>query len=432
MAMMTNYDACLGWMYGLRRFGIKLELTTIAGMLDAIGRPQERFRSIHIAGTNGKGSVAATLAGVLQAAGYRTGLYTSPHLVHFNERICIDAQPISNADVVNAFNAVHSVPAGEREPTFFEYSTAMALYEFARKQVNFAVIETGMGGRMDATNVISPHVCIITNISLEHRSYLGDSLAKIAGEKAGIIKNGRPVVTAVRQKAVRTVVESEARARSAPLYRFGGDFRVRRNSGGVFTYYGLDHTWRGLQTALVGGHQAENAALALAAAELLQRQGTAIDDDAVQRGLSATRWPGRLEIVANAPEVILDGAHNLGAARNLVRYLSAHLNGRRLTFVIGILDDKPYPAMLQTFLPVCQRVVLTRARIDRALPPETLEKDARSICPAVDIVPDVQNAVRHAVATSAPDDVICVAGSLYVVGEAKEYFDGIEAPPFSF
>ena len=407
-------------MYGLRRFGIKLGLATIKNILKNLGNPQNNFQSIHVAGTNGKGSVASALASMLHAAGYKTGLYTSPHLIHFNERISINNQHISNADVVVAYEAVNRVHYGEREPTFFEFATAMALYEFSRQNVDWAVIETGMGGRLDATNMIKPALSIITNISLEHRDYLGNTLSQIAGEKAGIIKPRTPVVTAIKQPVARAVVKEVAQNKSAPLYRFGKDFRVKRLRTGGLSYYGIDNVLPNVQPALLGDHQIANTALALASVELLNRKKTEISLQHIKDGLANTRWPGRLDVVSKNPFIILDGAHNLIAARNLGRYLARNFANRKLIMIVGILDDKPYVSMLKSLLCACDRVILTRARINRALDPEILRTVAETLVADAAVISSVDHAVAHAIRSARPKDVICIAGSLYVVGEAMQ------------
>jgi dihydrofolate synthase/folylpolyglutamate synthase len=407
-------------MYGLRRFGIILGLETIKRILSALGNPQENFTSIHVAGTNGKGSVASALSSILHESGYKVGLYTSPHLVRFNERICINNCQISDADVVKSYKAVQQVHHGDRSPTFFEFATAMALYEFGRQKVEWAVIETGMGGRYDATNIITPAISIITNVSMEHRDYLGNTLAQITREKAGIIKQRTPVVTAVKQKQAQSVVQRVAHTKSAPVFMLGKDFTVRRNRTGYFSYYGIENTWHDLQTPLLGHYQVQNAALALAASELLNKLKAEISFKSIKNGLTKTRWPGRLEIVSDKPLVILDGAHNLIAARNLSKFLAANLVNRRIILVVGILDDKPYESMLKSLLPVCSRAIITRAKTDRALPPQKLYATAKKIISDVTTVADVAKAAKHAIETAGPDDVVCIAGSLYVVGEAKE------------
>jgi len=419
-----EYEDCLEEMFSLGRFGIILGLTTIRNILSGLGNPQDGYRCIHVAGTNGKGSIASSLATILRLSGYRVGLYTSPHLVKFNERIAIDGKPTTDASVVHAYRAVQEVHTGDREPTFFEYSTAMAFYEFGRHEVDWAIIETGMGGRLDATNIIRPALSIITNISLEHRMYLGNTIAQIAGEKAGIIKRSVPVITGARQRSAIAAIAKVAQERSAPLYRKGDAFRVRRNRDGTFSYYGITNTWRGMRTGLLGNYQIDNAALVLAACEILNQEGgTVLSLEQIRAGLQDNRWPGRLEVVASSPLVLLDGAHNFIAARNLARFLSENLRDRKITLVVGMLDDKPYRSMLRSLLPVCDRVIITRAKINRSLPVETLYPVAREIVENVDTVADVGEAVRHAIETTPSHEAVVIAGSLYVVGEAKELLE---------
>ncbi len=414
-----DYKNCLHAMYSLRRFGIKLGLSTIRRILEELGNPQDHFGCIHVAGTNGKGSIASGIASILNAAGYRTGLYTSPHLVTFNERISINGRHLSDAGVVAAYEAVKNVHHGSREPTFFEFATAMAFYDFDRKGVDWAVIETGMGGRLDATNIVKPVVSIISNLSLEHQDYLGNTLAQIAAEKGGIIKEGVPVVTGVKQPGALSILNDIADAKSAPVFRLGKEFKVRRKSGGTFSFFGIHNQWSDMKTSLMGRHQIDNAAISLAACELLSRTGASISERDCRQGLSDLHWPGRLEIVSESPRIILDGAHNLVAARNLAAFLAQETNQRPITMVIGILDDKPYKAMLSALLPIAQKVIFTRPQIDRGLPPETLYTEARKYGKDITLLPDVHQAVQQAVSHAAPDDVICIAGSLYVIGEAK-------------
>ncbi len=406
-------------MYGLRRFGIILGLETIKSILNDLGNPQNRFHSIHVAGTNGKGSVAAALSSILQESGYRVGLYTSPHLVRFNERICINNRQISDDAVVKSYRAVQKAHHGKREPTFFELTTAMAFYEFGRQAVDWTVIETGMGGRLDATNIIHPAVSIITNISMEHREYLGNSLSQITREKAGIIKRATPVVTAIRQRHAKSVIQQIAAKKSAPLYILGENFKARRLRTGGFTYYGIENTWRHMRSALLGNYQVENAALAIAACELLNKNKAVISENNIRNGLIKTRWPGRLEIVSDHPMIILDGAHNLIAARKLAHFLGNNLAHRPITLVVGILNDKPYKAMLKSLLPVCSRLFITQAKIDRALDTRQLFDVVKNKMSDVRMISDVASAVAQAVATADSNEVVCIAGSLYVVGEAK-------------
>lgn len=423
MVSKNTYENCLKTLYGFQRFGIKLGLSTIKRILAGLGDPQDTFACIHVAGTNGKGSVASTLASILYRSGYKTGLYTSPHLVRFNERIQVNSRPISNEKVVTSYRAIKDAHFGKRNPTFFEFTTAMALFEFAAQKVDWAVIETGMGGRLDATNIVNPALSIITNISLEHREYLGNTLTQIAAEKAGIIKKRTPLVTGIRQKKAFAEVKRIAAGKKAPLFRLGTDFKVRRNQGQTFSYYGIRNVWHNLQTALPGSYQVDNAALVLAACELIGKNNAALTLNNIQEGLSKNLWPGRLEIVSDNPFIILDGAHNLAAARNLAKFMSTNLAGRVITLVVGILDDKPYKAMLKSLLTPVNRVILTRAKIDRALDPRKLYEAAKNLKPDVAIIPDVARAIKNAVETTPRHGAICIAGSLYVVGEAKEAFE---------
>ena len=418
-----NYEKCLEELYSLGRFGIILGLSTIKKVLKRLGSPQNQFLSIHIAGSNGKGSIASALASILVASGQKVGLYTSPHLVRFNERICVNREPISDKAVMDAYLSVKRVTSGGREPTFFEYATAMAFYEFARQKVDWAVIETGMGGRLDATNIINPVLSIISNISLEHQKYLGKTLALIAAEKGGIIKRETPVVTGTKQPAAVSVLNKIATFKQAPLYRLGGDFKTRRDKIGGFTYFGIQNTWKNMSNGLLGNHQVSNAALTLAACEVLDNKKTDISVENIKDVFLKNSWQGRLEVVSRSPLVIFDGAHNLMASRNLARFLSNSFKDKAVTLVIGILDDKPYKAMLKSLLPFCNRVIVTQAKTGRALPLKILVREAKEIHSNVTSIPDVADALTHAVKTLPQNNAVCVAGSLYVVGEAKAFIE---------
>lgn len=416
----NSYADCLKAMFGLRRFGIKLGLDVIRKILAGLGNPQKKFPSIHIAGTNGKGSIAASLSSILHESGYKVGLYTSPHLVRFNERISINNSPVSDDCIVEAYDAVQNIDAGDRELTFFEFATAMAFYEFNRQNVDWAIIETGMGGRLDATNIIKPVISIISNISLEHRAYLGERLSEIAFEKGGIIKKNSPVIIGAKQKSVVSVLKDIAAEKSAPFYAHGKDFNTRLSKDEQFTYFGMENTWRNMQTSLMGKHQIDNASLVLAACELLNQNGADIQIGSIKEGLLKTKWPGRLEKISDSPVIILDGAHNLIAARRLAEFLVQNIARDKLTLVVGILDDKPYSAMLRSLLPTCSRVILTSPKIDRTLGAEKLYPIAKEVIDDVTIIHDVNMAVAHAIKTVSPDEAVCIAGSLYVIGEAKE------------
>ncbi len=420
-----SYEKCLETMFALGRFGIKLGLETIGGILDELDNPQDGFRCIHVAGTNGKGSIASTLATILQTAGFRTGLYTSPHLVKFNERIAVDLVPATDGEVVSAYHAVMEAAKDVRGPTFFEITTAMAFYEFHRKGVEWAVIETGMGGRLDATNIVRPSLCVISNLSIEHSEYLGDTIELIAREKGGIIKEKVPVVTGVSQKSAADVLNGIAESKNAPIHLKGRDFTVHANSDGSFDYRGVSQNWESMRTGLLGDHQVDNAALVLAACEALRPaveeagKGT-LSTSHIREGLENTRWQGRLELVSESPYVLIDGAHNLVAAEKLAEFLSGHLSHREITLVVGILDDKPYEEMLGALMPICGRVVLTRPEINRSMPPERYLPLVEAAGIDHVVIPRVADAVKYAVENASDGDAVCIAGSLYVVGEAKE------------
>lgn len=426
-----SYQECLQTIYKLGRFGIKLELDTIRDMLHRLGDPQNRFNTVHVAGTNGKGSTATYIAAILQKAGFKTGVYTSPHLVRFNERISINGQEITNDEVVKAYEAVHASDTGKRKATYFEIATAMGFYHFAEAAVDWVVVETGMGGRFDATNVIFPKVSVITNLSIEHTEYLGKTIKALAYEKGGIIKPGIPVVTAVSQHSGLKTLSEIAKEKQADLYVYKKDFSSQKaRSDESYTYHGLYKRFNELRKPLPGDHQKENMSLALAACELIFKKHRASDPrydlttSLVREGLSQARWPGRLEHVMKEPLVILDGAHNLHATKVLGKYLASFLKERSLTLVLGILDDKPYEKMMEFLVPLAGRVIITRAKIDRSLDPRVLKASAEKMAKGtVMVIDDVKDAVGHAVKTASKEDVICVAGSLYVVGEAKEKFD---------
>ena len=419
-------------MFGLHRFGIKLGLDVIRHILGHLQNPEKTFSCIHIAGTNGKGSIAAGLASILAASGYKVGLYTSPHLIRFNERITVNGLEVTDEEIVSAYQAVKSVPKTDREPTFFEYTTAMALHLFARSNVDWAIIETGMGGRLDATNVLSPALCVISNISMEHRFYLGNTIAEITGEKGGIIKHNTPVVTGVTQKNAINVLKQIASDKSAPLYRLRENFKVRRNKNDGFSYSGINHQWKNMKIGLPGNHQIDNAALILAACEILMQKGLCLERDRIKKNLETYSWPGRLEIMPAVPgvipEIIIDGAHNLMAARKLAKFLKQEYSQKNITLVIGILDDKPFESIMQSLLPNCTRVILTEPDIDRSLSPEKLMPLTQSFVRDTVIVKPVASAVTHAIETTPLDGAICIAGSLYVVGEAMQALKNIGVP----
>jgi dihydrofolate synthase/folylpolyglutamate synthase len=426
--MISSIDDHLSALYRLRRFGIQLGLASISRLMRGLGNPQDHFSSIHIAGTNGKGSIAAFLSSVLAQGGYKVGLYTSPHLVRFNERIQINGCPISDKDVARVAEAVQRIYTQGEPPTFFECATAMAFYHFASERVDWAVLETGMGGRYDATNVVHPEVSVISNINMEHQEYLGNTLAEIAREKAGIIKRDAGIVTGTRQKSALRVIEQAAMEKKVPLYRLGKEIRVRKDKGGAFTYLGVHRRWPLVKIGLIGEHQFANAALALGGIELLLEKGLRLTDDAIYAGLAAARWPGRLEVFSRDPFVLLDGAHNPSAIRTLKKFLKNSNTFRRLTLVVGVLKDKAWRPMLRDLAGVADRMILTRPQYERAADPHELASFVRTLKKDVVVVPHLPDAISLALEEAGAAEAVCITGSLYTVGDAKAYLQGLASP----
>jgi dihydrofolate synthase/folylpolyglutamate synthase len=408
----------LHYLSSLKKRGIRLGLGPLTELLEHFGNPQSAYKSILIAGTNGKGSVAAILSSILQKEGLKVGLFTSPHLVDFEERIRINGVMISREELCRLIDELRR--GGDTDVTYFEFATALAFLYFSRSQVDIAVLEVGMGGRLDATNLVTPDVSIITNIAMEHTQFLGRNLRSIAGEKGGIIKRGGACVTGVRTGRALEALEDISKEKGATLYRIGRDFRVRRSGPGSFSYYGMRTTCRNVDIPLIGRHQIDNAALSFAAAEIITLKGLTIRDDSLVDGVQDAAWEGRLEIVNRSPQVILDGAHNPAGISALAQVLSKELSFRRLTVVFGALNDKDYKAMARRLFPLADRIILTGIREERALKPEDIESVARLYNKNVEVARDSREAVSRAIDGAADEDLVCVTGSLYLIGEIKE------------
>lgn len=439
-----HYQKTLGYLFGLQRFGIKLGLANITALLRHLENPHAGLKAVHIAGSNGKGSTAAFLTSILRQAGYRVGLYTSPHLIDFTERIQVDGVPITEDWVVGLTDRIRDAvgdmeKSGELWPdssisslppdfdpqkatiTFFEFTTAMALVYFREEGVDLAVLETGMGGRLDATNVIDPLLTLISPISMEHQQYLGKTLLQIAGEKAGIIKPRRPLLTTARQPRVVALFREKCREFQAPFYAHGRDFRGRRTGLRMMDFRGRHHRWKGLRLGLAGSHQVLNASLALAAAEMLVEMEFPMSEEHLRNGLVETKWPGRLEKVGDSPPILLDGAHNPGATRILKKALEEEFPHRRLILVLGIMGDKEIGKMMSNLVPLADLLILTRPDMERAASLEILRKHASPWGkPALEIG-DVGGAVEKARSEAGRGDLVVVTGSLYTVGEARAY-----------
>jgi dihydrofolate synthase/folylpolyglutamate synthase len=420
----------LEYLSSLQGMGMRLDLGPVKRLLRRLGNPQGRFRSVIVGGTNGKGSIAALIASILTSGGYRVGLYTSPHLVDVRERIRVDGRFISGGDLRRLAGEVRKVV--REDVTYFEFTTAIAFLHFYHAGVDIAVLEVGLGGRLDATNVVHPEVAVISNISLEHRAYLGRRLTDITREKAGIIKAGGRVVTAARQKVVIQTLEAIARQRKARLYRIGRDIRVRARGEGVFSYYGIERKFPSLRLHLRGRHQVINAGCALGAVELLGRRGLRVSDRSIEEGLGACRWPGRLEVLRESPAVVIDGAHNPAGASVLTRALVEDFTFRRLILVFGVLGDKDYRGMLARLLPMADHIILTRPREERALSPDVPARWVRAAGRRPEVIEDGGEALERALRLAGKGDLICITGSLYLVGEARARFARSGEPDISF
>ena len=440
----TNYAETLSYLFGLQRFGIKLGLANITALLKHMGDPHVGLPSVHIAGSNGKGSTAAFLTSILRQAGYRVGLYTSPHLVDFSERIQVDGTPVPTDRVVHFTERIREAvekmtrdgelwlpsgpevsPAGfgsqETTITFFEFTTAMAFLHFQESKVDVAVLETGMGGRLDATNVIDPILCLITTIAPEHQQYLGKTLIQIAQEKAGIIKPERPLLTTARQARVLSLFRKKCQELRSPFYAWGKDFSAKELRPQLIHFRGRSHQWLELGLGLAGSHQVINASLALAGVEVLMESGFALHEEHLRKGLAGTKWPGRLELVREHPGILLDGAHNPSATQVLRKALQKGFPRHRLILVLGIMADKDIPKMMADLVPLADLVILTRPRMDRAANLEVLGAQVSPFQKPVVEVAGVGQALSGALEEAEDEDLILVTGSLFTVGEARSY-----------
>ena len=408
------------YLYGLNSTSIRFGLDPISRLLDRLNNPQDTYGTVLVGGTNGKGSIAAMLASILNQAGFRVCLYSSPHLIDVRERIKVDGRIISREKMASCIGDVRKEVM--EEITYFEFLTAVAFLHFYNAKVDLAVLEVGMGGRLDATNVISPLVSVISNISLEHRAYLGNSLAEIAAEKGGIIKDKGVCVTAAKQIQVIKVLEDICLKRKAKLLKLGRELKVEIKRDGTFAYNGIGKSYRHLICSMKGRHQIENAALAIGAIESIRQQGIDVDDKSIFNGIRDTQWEGRLEILQKEPMVLVDGAHNPAGISVLCRALKTEFVYMRLIVIFAVLDDKDYVNMLRRIVPLSDRLIVTRPQTYRAMPSEKIASVAARYTHNIDIIDNSIDALKHALTLADMNDLICVAGSLYLVGEIKKAF----------
>jgi len=421
-----SYQQTIEFLYGLQKFGIKFGLTNISGLLKSFNNPHENLQSIHIAGTNGKGSTGAFLSSVLIKSGFKVGFYTSPHLVNFTERIRINEQEIPEERVVELTGLIRKKLGDKLNNdniiTFFEFVTALAILYFADEKVDFAIMEVGMGGRLDATNVIQPIVSIITNISREHEEFLGKTIGEIAREKAGIIKKKVVLVTAASQPAVLTLFKEICLANMSEFYRVGKEFRSKIISGQSFNYLGQKVNLLNLKINLLGKHQITNATLALGAIEILKDKGLRIDEQSIYQGLAEAYWPGRLEVVKNNPLILLDGAHNPMATETLKKALRNDFTYKRLFLILGIMEDKNFKTIISKLAPLADEIIFTKPKYSRAASPRLLSRHAGRFNKISRIIEGIDEAIKYSLSSAQREDLICITGSLFTIGEAKEFF----------
>lgn len=412
----------------------KFDLENITVLADRLGRPDRAYPSVHIAGTNGKGSTAAFLESILRQAGFRTGLNTSPHLEKINERIRVGGKEISDDSFAETFTRIQTLnesllAAGNlrAHPTYFECVTALAFEYFARERIDFGVIEVGLGGRLDATNIISPVVSVITRVDFDHENFLGHSLAEIAAEKAGILKRGVPVVLADQRPEVLEVIRRRAMELSCPLIETGAAFRVeeewRENGCARAIVTESSSGWKlKLAPRLAGRFQLQNSLNAVCAARYLQRRGYRISDEAIAQGVAEVAWPGRLEKVHSGPDVYLDGAHNPSAARELSKFWDENYAGRKIWLLFGALRDKAVDEMAGILFPHAAEVILTQPGTTRAISVAQLSEITSHHAEKLAVFADAEAAFEHALEGAAPQDAIFAAGSLYLVGQLRRYW----------
>jgi len=423
-----DFKEAVNWLYGFQRFGIKPGLERISYLTNSLGNPQDCYKVVHVAGTNGKGSVCRYLENILKQNGYKVGVYTSPHIQSIKERITINNRQITENEIICLVEKVKPIAeqliSSGDAPTFFEIFTALAFQFLKEQKVDFAIIEVGLGGRFDATNIVNPEVSVITNVSFDHQNILGEKLEDIAFEKSGIIKENIPIVTAAKDNAFN-VIDKIAEEKNCIINKIDDSNwkRLKTDYGSQeFFIRGFlnDYT---VETRIMGGFQGENIALAIGAVEFLKNNGVEISYDSILDGVKKTVNPGRMEIVSFAPVVLLDGAHNQAGIKVLVDSVKNDFNYDKLILVIGILSDKKIKEILREIVPIANSIVLTKSKNSRAANPIDLEniiKELKLYKPTV-IKEDVEDAVIYAKTVAEKEDLICITGSLFTVGEARDF-----------
>lgn len=399
---------------------VRLGLEPLHVLLSRMDSPHLAYPCVIIGGTNGKGSVAAMLFSILSRAGYIVGLYTSPHLFRFNERIRVGADLITDEEIVSLIETIKLHQP--EDVTWFEFATAMAFEHFRRRGVDIAVLEVGMGGRLDATNIAPAKICAITNISFDHQEYLGNTLSAIAAEKAGIIKEGGVCVTCERGGESLEVISHRAREVGAEVIGIDDDFSFENNAAGLVWCSPLSEAITGIELPLIGGHQRDNALCAIAMSCCLKRKGFNIAAKDIREGLRRCVWRGRFDILSQRPTIVFDGAHNVAGMRSLVVSLMEKFAGKKIIAVLGFLRGKDYQGMLKTIAPMADKIIITAPDSPRALSPQEILDSCARYHPGMEIAESNHAALQHALSLVSGDDVVCVAGSLFMAAPLEEMF----------
>lgn len=422
------YEDTVAYLYQLRKSGTKLGLENIQELSDLLGNPHTHYRSIHIAGTNGKGSTAAMIASILKESRLKVGLFASPHLSSFTERIGINGIAISEAELVELTAFIKDRIAKDNpslNTTFFEFVTALAFYYFSLHRVDYGIFETGMGGRLDATNILKPLVSVITNISMDHMSYLGTTLEAIAFEKAGIIKTDTDVVTGVTGTGL-SIIKNVAKSKRAPLHIYENDFfaTVENSKTGLFQYKGFT-TYDGLRIPLNGKHQVDNAALSIRVCEILEQKGLMPANTQIRSGLAETKIIGRIEIISQSPLIILDGAHNPKAVKSVVTTVRSLFPDKEIILIAGMMEDKDIKGTMEPLVEIAKILILTKSEGQRAAQPEVIAR-LLNLTPQenVRITHSVTEALKMALSLQNDDTLVLVTGSFYIAGETRTILKG--------
>lgn len=422
-----DYKEALEYIHGTLKFGSKLGLKNITELLELMGNPQKKLQFVHVAGTNGKGSTVAFISNILMSSGYKVGIYTSPYIQRFTERIKINNDEISQDNLAEITSFVKEkievmLSRGYNHPTEFEVVTAIAMQYYLSRGCDIAVLEVGLGGRFDSTNVIeTPMAAVITSISYDHMDILGDTLSKIAFEKAGIIKEQGDVVFYPQSEEVERVISDACLERHCRLLR--ADFASIEQQG--FSVEGQSFNYKDykkLSITLLGEHQIKNAVVAVETCELLSEKGFNITEKSIREGLKNTKWPGRLEVVNKNPVFLIDGAHNAEGAEVLADALRQYFPDKRKIFIFGVLKDKDYRNILEIISPLAYAFITVTPNSPRALPAHDLADFVMNYCKNVQIGGTIEEGIKKGLSMAKDEDIICAFGSLYYIGDVRDYF----------